>query len=236
MNILAIDTSGNAAGVALWQDHGISFEKSCPGKRTHSSVILPLINTALSQQGLTVGDIDLFACVNGPGSFTGVRIGVSTIKGLAHATGRPCVGINALQALAAGVVAPEEALLCPMIDARSGQVYAAAFTPGGVPLRKMEDNAGPLEEMLTKMQALSSRLLFVGDGAVAYRAQIEAFLGGGAVFAEDAVSLIQPGAVARLALDLGQDEAGDYLALTPHYLRAPQAERERLCREASHGG
>ena len=126
MIILAVDTSGPVCGVAITRDGQIVYEGAAVNKHTHSASLLPMIDEALKRGGLAIEDIDRFAAVTGPGSFTGVRIGVSTVKGLAHGAGKPCAGVNALQALAAGF-ADSTALICPIQDARAGQVYGAAF-------------------------------------------------------------------------------------------------------------
>ena len=129
MNILAVDTSGPVAGVAVLRDGEIAYEGAAVNRLTHSVNLMPMIEEALGRAGLDVSEIDLYACVTGPGSFTGVRIGVSAVKGMAHGAGKPCVGVDALEALASGVCM-NDMLLCPIQDARAGQVYGAAFLPG----------------------------------------------------------------------------------------------------------
>lgn len=230
MNLLAIDTSGVTAGVALLRQDAPVFSESRPMRRTHSTEILGMVDEALRSQGMDCGDMDAFACVVGPGSFTGIRIGVSTVKGFAHATGKPCIGVHALEALAAGA-GEGEAICCPMLDARSKQVYAAAFAPGMPPQRLLADTAGSLDDFLISAEALPGPLCFVGDGAAAYEADIRQRLGERARFAVNNHS-ISPVAVAALAELAYPGQAVSYLELSPYYLRAPQAERERLAREA----
>ena len=124
MNILAIDTSGPVAGCAVMAEGKIVHTVSMQHGLTHSETILPEVERAMEASGLKCGDIDVFAAVAGPGSFTGVRIGVCTAKGMAHAVNKPCVPIHALEALAMNF-AGFSGLVCPILDARRGQVYCA---------------------------------------------------------------------------------------------------------------
>lgn len=227
MNILAVDTSGPVAGVAVLKDGEMAYEGAAVNRLTHSVNLMPMIEEAVNRSGLEVSEIDLYACVTGPGSFTGVRIGVSAVKGMAHGAGKPCVGVNALEALASGVCMTD-ALLCPIQDARAGQVYGAAFLPGMPPHRVLDDMAEKLPVFIEKALevAQGKKLLFVGDGVKTYRKAIEEQLGERALFAPAHMSYLRPSSVALLAHE-HQADAVDYLTLMPVYLRAPQAERER---------
>jgi tRNA threonylcarbamoyladenosine biosynthesis protein TsaB len=230
MRVLCIDTSGPAAGVALLEEERVLFEMQTNNGLTHSQSILPMVDSALASAGLTVKDIDLFAVVVGPGSFTGVRIGVSTVKALAHAAGRPCIGVDALEALAAGIQ-DFDGVICPILDARAQQVYGAVFSAGFPPARRMPDSAMKLNEYLDAVEQIGGRALFIGDGAAAFHELIAARLGEAACFAPAHLSGLRAASAAALALHRVQ-EAVDYLSLEPLYLRAPQAERERAAREA----
>ena len=233
MNLLAIDTSGPVCGVAIWKENAVAYEAVAVNRLTHSVNLMPMIEEGLTRAGLEIGAIDLFAAVVGPGSFTGVRIGVSAVKGLAHGANRPCVAVNALEALAAGVCA-SDALLCPIQDARAGQVYGAAFEAGFPPVRRLPDEAIKLDGLIDHalLQAKpTQKLCFLGDGVVPYREAIETRLGERACFAPPHQAYLRPASVAMLALE-HQKEAMDYLSLMPHYLRAPQAERARAAKLA----
>lgn len=226
MIILAVDTSGPACGVAITGDDQVIYESVAVNKHTHSASLLPMIDEALKRGGLAVRDVDLFAAVTGPGSFTGVRIGVSTVKGMAHGAGKPCAGVNALQALAAGI-AGTGALICPIQDARAGQVYGAAFTGGMPPGRVLDDRAAKLDAYLEDVNRCAKdgqALCFVGDGVLTYREAIADALGSRAVFPPAHLALLRPSSVALLARF---ETPVDYLSLMPYYLRAPQAERAR---------
>ena len=227
MNLLAVDTSGPVAGVAVLRDGEVAYEGAAVNRLTHSVNLMPMIEEALDRAGLDVNDIDYYASVTGPGSFTGVRIGVSAVKGMAHGAGKPCIGVDALEALAMGVC-NTDALICPIQDARAGQVYGAAFLPGLPPVRELTNMAEKLPVFIEKAleKAEGRKLMFLGDGVKTYRKAIEDILGERAVFAPAHMSYLRPASVAVLA-DLHQADAVDYLTLMPVYLRAPQAERER---------
>ncbi len=237
MNILMLDTSGPACGVALMREGALVYEAQLTHRRTHSQRIMPLLDAALDMTDMSIKDIDIFGAVVGPGSFTGVRIGVTTVKALAHAAHKPCIGVDALEALAANVLA-FDGLVCPMLDARAQQVYAAAFRAGFPPKRVMEDTAEKLALFLNRIEESGERALFVGDGAAAMRAQIEERLSERAVFAPAQHAGLRAGCACALAAYVAAhcpDRLTDDLHLMPLYLRAPQAERERLEREAAHG-
>ncbi len=229
MIILALDTSGPVAGVAVWEDGRVRYEAMAVNKMTHSESIMPMAEEALARTALTKEQLTHLAVTVGPGSFTGVRIGVTAVKALSHALGIPCVGVDALEATAFGIENPHE-IICPIQDARVHQVYGAAFRNGE---RLMADCVAQLDEYLRRVDALGERFLFTGDGVLAYREQIEAGLGDRARFAAAHSAYLRPAAVACLAAR-DADRAVDYLTLQPLYLRAPQAERERARREAAH--
>lgn len=231
MNVLAVDTSGPVCGVAVTREGRLIYEGAAVNRMTHSANLMPMVEEALIRSGMAVEEMDLFAAVTGPGSFTGVRIGVSTVKGLAHGAGKPCAGVDALEALAAGV-SQTDALICPMQDARAGQVYGAAFRGGFPPVRLCEDVAETLEQFIHRATALAGErtLCFVGDGVEPNRDKLTALLGARAVFPAAHLSILRPGAVALLA-EARPERFTDYLGLLPHYLRAPQAERARTARQ-----
>ena len=230
MILLALSTSGRAASAALLKDGVPLAEATRDAGLTHSETILPLTCELLEAHGLAPSDIDVFAADVGPGSFTGVRIGVSAVKGMAHGAGKPCVGVDALEALAAGVCLTD-ALICPIQDARAGQVYGAAFLAGMPPVRMLPNMAEALPVYLDRALAVAGerRLCFLGDGVSTYRDAIVERLGERAVIAPAHMRYLRPASVGELAW-LNRERSVDYLALMPVYLRAPQAERERARR------
>lgn len=229
MIILALDTSGPVAGVALWQDGRIRYEAMAVNKMTHSVSMLPMTEEALRRTEIKKEQLSLLAVTVGPGSFTGVRIGVSTIKGMSHALGIPCAAVDALEATAAGMDSFGD-VICPIQDARVHQVYGAAFRKGE---RLTEDMALPLDEYLERICPLGDSFVFTGDGVIPYRENIARIMGDRARFAPDQLAYLRPAAVACLAAR-DREKAVDYLELKPLYLRPPQAERVRAWKEAEH--
>lgn len=233
MKLLAIDTSGPVCGVAILTDTGIAYECATVNKLTHSTNLMPMVEAAFAATGLTLADMERIAVVTGPGSFTGVRIGVSTAKGLAHGAGKPCVAVDALEAMAAGA-GGFDGVLCPIQDARAGQVYGAAFkATAGRPERLLDDAPMKLEDYVEAIRPLGERFLFLGDGMPVQREKLSALLGEKAVFALPQQAYLRPGAVAYLGSM--EEKELDYLQLMPMYLRAPNAERNRRLVEAAHG-
>lgn len=226
MNVLAIDTSGPVAGVAVLKEGKLAYEAIAINKLTHSVNLMPMVEQGLINAGVAMDEIGLVACVTGPGSFTGVRIGVSAAKAFAHAKNIPCVAVDALEALAQ---MPFEGVICPILDARAGQVYGAAFEKKE---RLMADAAMKLKDYLEVIQPMGERFLFVGDGVEVHRGAITETLFEKAAFLPEHMNHLRPGAAAYLGLSK-QEMWMDYLQLEPMYLRAPQAEREREAREKS---
>lgn len=164
MRILAIDTSAPTATICLSED------TLCRGAYTiqtnaHSTTILPMIASLLDSLHLTIADCDLLAAAAGPGSFTGIRIGVSTVKGLAFSAGIPCVGVSSLAAIAYGMTGMN-GILCPVINARRDHVYTAFFraTPQTLPERMTEDMQISVEELWGKIAQLEEPVYVSGDG------------------------------------------------------------------------
>ena len=231
MILLCLDTSGPVAGAALMEDGAVRYEAMVIHARTHSESILPMVEEAYRRTGLEIENTDYFAVTVGPGSFTGVRIGVSTVKGLAHAAGRPCIGVDALESLAAGAQ-PFEGLICPIQDARAGQVYGAAFR-GKTMERVLPDAPVKLEDYLKEVSECGMDMLFLGDGMPVHREKIAALLGPRAHFAPPPLAYLRPAAAAALAWEK-RGQAVDYRELKPLYLRPPQAERQKNLRERGH--
>ena len=223
--VLAIDTSGPVAGCAVLAGGRIVHLTAMNHGLTHSETIMPAVDAALEGAGLRCGDVDVFAAVAGPGSFTGVRIGVCAVKGLAHATGKPCAAVHALEALAMNFYG-FDGLCCPILDARRGQVYCAAFDmSGGYPARALEDAALPLSDFLSTLPA-DRRLVFVGDGVPLHGAAVREALGARAFIAPENLRDLRADAACMLAA-IRPETWVSPAALRPIYLRAPQAVRER---------
>ena len=233
MRLLAVDTSTLSCGVAVLGEDGLVSEGLFSSKRTHSRHLLGMIEETLARAELTVMDLDGFAVTRGPGSFTGLRIGMSVIKGLAEVSEKPVVGVSSLACLAQGALLAGKPVLS-MLDARKGEVYAALYAPdgkGGVTEMLSPEAIAP-EVLLARMEG---DLLCVGTGAVAYASQIKAMLGVHAHFAPE-YDTIRPHVVASMALEaFKQGEEMTPEALTPLYLRKSDAEIALALRSASNG-
>ena len=223
MLILAFESSARPASVALLRDGSLLSQYSQCSALTHSRTLLPMAEDMLKNAELTIGDVDLFAVAHGPGSFTGVRIGVSTVKGLAWAANKPCVGVSTLEAMAWHGLAAG-GVVCPVMDARRSQVYNALFEiRGGKPVRLCEDRPIALEELAPQLRELDSPAFLVGDGAAITARYLETV---GIPFRMAPENLVWQSAwgVAMAAADR---EPGTADSLLPVYLRLSQAERER---------
>lgn len=223
MLILALDTSSKAESVALMRGEEVLCECCLRLSSHHSESILPAIENVLDYAGERIGNIDLFAVTLGPGSFTGLRIGVSTIKGLALATGKPAVGVSTLEALAFNVL-PSDLIICPMLDARRNEVYTGTYRTGNsgrLEAIEQEQVTDPREFLLRQ----SEEMLFLGDGAQAYGEVIKACSRAPSHFAPPHLQFIRASAVGILgAQRFHGGEALDLLGFTPRYLRLSQAE------------
>lgn len=232
MLVLGIESSAAAASAAVIKDDRLLAESYVNIGLTHSQTLMPLVDEALNNAGVKIRDIDLMAVANGPGSFTGVRIGVSTLKGLAFADSKPVYGISTLEALAYGVCIPG-VYICPVMDARCSQVYTALFRyENGYPSRLWDDVPLKLLELAEKLTALDMPVLLTGDGTAA----AEPFLkeSGVNVYSSPANCAFQRASgVAFCALKhYNEKEAPlDSASLLPSYLRLSQAERERKERQ-----
>ena len=234
MKILALDTSGPVAGAGLMEDGVITHEVMASHGLTHSQTAMPMVDQCLSAANLTAKDIDLFAAVAGPGSFTGVRIGVCAVRALAHAWNKPALSVDSLEALAMNGFG-FRGVICPILDARRGQVYCAAFRfeEGRQPVRILDDEAMALTDFLKKLPE-NEKCLFLGDGLKVHFPAIAARLGDRAMAAPAHLSYLRAAAACEIACHRA-DEAGGCMELQPIYLRAPQAERERNARLAAEG-
>ena len=227
MTILAMDTTGPSLSVAIAREGKIVYECFQSTGRTHSERLLPMIDAALQAEGMEAAQLDALAVTVGPGSFTGVRIGAETAKALCHALEKPCVPVNALEAIARGAGA-FPGVVCPLQDARAGQVYCAAYRGGE---RILPDGAMKLGEFLAALPE-EAECLFIGDGAEANREKIAQAMGRRAAFAQASEMNLRAANAALLASER-IETAVSWRELLPYYLRKPQAEREREAREAA---
>ena len=167
MNILGIDSSAVSVGAALVCDGKLLADGFINNKITHSQTLMPLVLSLLDNSRLTLADIDVFAVSAGPGSFTGLRIGISAVKGMAYALGKPCRAVSTLAAMAYNVPL-FEGIVCAVMDARCSQVYNALFeVNGGAVTRLCDDRALKTDELKAELEAnyADKRIILVGDGA-----------------------------------------------------------------------
>ncbi len=233
MKILAIDTTAKTATAALTENERLIALTVLNTPNTHSVTLLPMINGLLSGASLTVKDIDLLVCSAGPGSFTGVRIGTSAIKGLAFADNKPCIGVSALEALAMNVT--EDGIVCPAMDARRNQVYNALFRcENGALTRLTPDRAISAAELGAELSGEQGRIFVTGDGSEIVKRALE---GKNAVMPHEVLCYHNAYSVALLGyrtyINSSDEEKKKFTheRLSPTYLRMPQAERERLEKE-----
>ncbi len=228
MKILALDSTATVASVALCEDDRLLGEYTVNNGNTHSETLLPMVESLLNFFGLDADGIDLFAASAGPGSFTGVRIGAATVKGLAFHTQKPCIGVSTLEALAYNLNGIN-GLICPVMNARRKQVYTALFRcKDGVLTRITPDSAIAITELDELLGAYTEPVYLCGDG---YSITAELLthpigLTPERLRHQSAFSVAQ---VAKAAYDSGARTTD--IEMSPTYLRPSQAERERAERE-----
>ncbi|MBI3610919.1 MAG: tRNA (adenosine(37)-N6)-threonylcarbamoyltransferase complex dimerization subunit type 1 TsaB [Nitrospirae bacterium] len=227
MKILAIETATGLGGVALIEDENLLAEYRMDMAMAHSERLMVMVDRVLTDGGLTMDDLDALAVSIGPGSFTGLRVAVSTVKGLVTGKPIPVAAVPTLEAMAWTVPAGPHSV-CPMIDAKKREVYAALFScrEDGTLKRVMDDQVISPEVLCERLcEPSSPPTVFLGDGASKYREVLEKSLGRRAVFAPAPLSRPLPSMVAWLGLrKLQRGEAADARSLVPVYVRRPDAE------------
>lgn len=225
MRILAIDSSALAAGAALTEDGKLLGEFFLNVGFTHSTTLMPMVESLLRYAKVSAREIDLFAVTNGPGSFTGVRIGVSTVKGMAMAADKPCIGVSSLEAMAYNLFGTEGIICCAM-DARCGQVYTALFQSAqGKMQRLLPDSAISIEELGAILKTYTCPVTFLGDGAKLCFDALSSDLPQAAL-APDNLRFPRASGAAQAAA-AGDSQPCTAAELSVSYLRLSQAERER---------
>ncbi len=233
MILLALDTSGPVCGTALIKNGEAVYEAAVKNSFTHSRNLMPMVEDACLKSGLEIEEIDLFAVTVGPGSFTGVRLGVEAAKAMAHALGKKVVPVNAMETLAQAF-AGRAVRVCPILDARAGQVYTALFE-GPDMVRILEDTPMKVTEVLEMLSAEAGEVLFTGDGVGVWGPTLLSCepLRGRCALAGIAQRYLRPCCVAEVALK-HLDSAVTWEELEPLYLRPPQAVRQKNLRELGH--
>lgn len=225
MKILSLDSSALTASVALCEDERVLAQYTLNNGNTHSETLLPMVESILGFFETSAKDIDLFAVSAGPGSFTGVRIGASTLKGLAFASGKPCVEVSTLEALAYNLRI-RKGLICPVMNARRSQVYTALFRSNGESLeRLMPDSALSISELDALLSEYGEEVCLCGDG---YDITVKGMEKTAPVYVPEEMRAQSAVSVAQVALK--EYKNGNFRSdreLGVNYLRPSQAERER---------
>lgn len=223
MKILSIDSSSVTASVAITENGKILSEKFINNGLTHSQTLMPMVEDAINESKISVKDIDLFAITNGPGSFTGVRIGISCVKGMADALSKKCVVVSTLEAIAEPLK-NQDVIACAVMDARCNQVYTAIFNQGN---RLCEDKAVLIDELGEELKQYDKKVVFIGDGSIlCYEKLCENIQN--CEVADENIRYVHGSSVGFIAEEKikNGEEPIDSANLVPFYLRLPQAERE----------
>lgn len=222
MKLLAVETSTMLGGIALMEGDTLIGESRINVKVTHSERIMTEIDHLLTRSGWTIDDVDVFGAASGPGSFTGLRVGLSTVKGLVYATGKRLVSVPTLEAFAWNIPFAAHRV-CPLFDARRKEVYAGLYQWSETGFIKvMEERALKLEELLA---GISEPVIFIGEAAVLHRELIRETLGGLALFGAPQQMVPSPANVAYLCMKKAEEGLfEDPIRLVPRYLRKSEAE------------
>lgn len=233
MKILALDSSGLVASVAIVVDGITVAEYTVNHKKTHSQTLLPMLNEIKEMTQLDLATVDAIAVASGPGSFTGLRIGSATAKGLGLALNIPIIPVPTVDALAYNLYGSND-LICPIMDARRNQVYTGLYEFENDKLKIIEKQcAADISDTVDKINDIcgksNKKVIFLGDGVDVYRQRIEEIINVGYSFAPACANRQRAACVATLGIELYKngiyETAADH---APEYLRLSQAERERI--------
>lgn len=232
MRILAIDSSGLVATVAILEDGSMLAEYTLNYKKTHSQTLLPMLDEIVKQMDFDLGTIDAIAVAAGPGSFTGLRIGSATAKGLGLALDKPIIPVPTVDALAYNLWGVTD-VICPMMDARRNQVYAGVYEFVGEEMKILvPQKAASIEEILEQLNVVGRPVIFLGDGVSVQKKTIQQMMKIPYRFAPAHMARQRAGALGVLAFAYYQSGRVEHAREhKPEYLRLSQAERERMERE-----
>lgn len=223
MIILSLDSTSVTASVAISENGVVLAENFINNGLTHSQTLMPMVEKTLTESEKSIKDIDLFAITNGPGSFTGVRIGIASVKGMADAMNKKCIAVSTLEAIAEPLK-NEDSIACAVMDARCNQVYTAVFDGGN---RLCEDKAILIDDLGEELKQYNKKIVFIGDGAeLCYNKLCEILPN--SQLADENIRYIHASSICRIAEEKAKnnEELIDSANLVPFYLRVPQAERE----------
>ncbi|GKX65020.1 tRNA (adenosine(37)-N6)-threonylcarbamoyltransferase complex dimerization subunit type 1 TsaB [Inconstantimicrobium mannanitabidum] len=226
MLILSVESATSAASVALIKDDGLLGEYTLNYKKQHSVLLMSLIDNLLKDNALTIKDVDAFVVSKGPGSFTGLRIGMATVKGLCMGSNKPLISVSSLDGLAFNEL-NFSGIICPIMDALRENVYTCFYKNVGGKLEKLIDHSHfSISELAEKLTEMNEPVIFVGDGVEKYRTYLEEHMQN-IYFAANSNSFAKASSLGEIGLQLLNAGFSDDLnAVTPIYLRKSQAERE----------
>lgn len=232
MKILALESSGLVASVAVVTEDKLIGEYTTNFKKTHSQTLLPMLDALLQMTGIDISEMDAIAVSGGPGSFTGLRIGSATAKGLGLALGKPIISVPTVDAIAYNLFGTD-AVVCPLMDARRNQTYTGLYTFEEGRMRCLSpQKAVPIDAIIDEINMIGHPAIFLGDGVPVFKAAIEAALKVPYQFAPLHLSQQRAGALGALAIQYYQE--GHYETAAEHqpdYLRLSQAERELAAKQ-----
>ena len=223
MIILSLDSTSVTASVAISENGVVLAENFINNGLTHSQTLMPMVEKTLIDSNKNIKDVDLFAITNGPGSFTGVRIGIASVKGMADAMNKKCIAVSTLEAIAEPLK-NEDSIACAVMDARCNQVYTAVFDGGN---RLCEDKAILIDDLGEELKQYNKKIVFIGDGAeLCYNKLCEILTD--SQLADENIRYVHASSICRMAEEKAKnnEELIDSANLVPFYLRVPQAERE----------
>lgn len=227
MKILALESSGLVASVAVVTEDKLIGEYTTNFKKTHSQTLLPMMDALLQMTGINISEMDAIAVSGGPGSFTGLRIGSATAKGLGLALNKPIVSVPTVDAIAYNLFGTD-AVVCPLMDARRNQTYTGLYTfEQDKMIGLLAQKAVMIDEIIKEVNALGRKVIFLGDGVPVFKTAIEAKVQVPYQFAPIHLSQQRAGALGALAIQYYKE--GRYETAAEHqpdYLRVSQAERE----------
>jgi tRNA threonylcarbamoyladenosine biosynthesis protein TsaB len=226
MRVLAVETSAKVASVAIWEETGLLCEFTTNHKLTHSQQLLPMIDSALKSVSMKLDDIDIFAVAEGPGSFTGLRIGITTVKAFSYTLEKPVITVNTLDALAYNI-SPDLNNVCSMLDARNNQVFSGIYRPVKGEYTLIEDYlAIEIYDLIRKIKELNIITAFVGDAVVMHQKTLAKELGNLCFFPPLCNTYQRGSIIGFLALKKYREgKVSDCISALPFYLRKSQAEQ-----------
>lgn len=232
--MLAVDTCSSSVSVCVQQDDKVIGEYFLNAGLTHSETVMVMVQNLLETAKISVRDVDLFAVTNGPGSFTGLRIGLAAVKGMASVLGKPCVAVSSLYAAALNVgnnFDNNEVVVCSCIESRAGQSYNALFMCKNGNLNRItQDRSILIQELISELQKYPN-IVFVGDGASTCYNAVNEFAGPPKKFImmPENLRFIRASNISKCALDkYSKGEAVTACDLMPNYLKLSQAERNLI--------